>query len=118
MVVDIDQLAREALSEEAGDEQRHIAQPLQVAVTVAGGPRLERLRQHQCQRLEACTLGRALIERLRAGEQGEQIDHVVLGLVFDRQVLFGERALERVLEELAQIRDRQHATRGMTVSHG
>src|SRR6185437_15052646 len=41
VIVDVDELAREALRKEAGDEERDIAKPLQVAVAVVGRARLE-----------------------------------------------------------------------------
>jgi hypothetical protein len=52
------------------------------------------------------TGGRALVKRFGAREEGEEIDDVVFGLIFDAQVLLGERALQRIAEELAQIGDR------------
>src|SRR5580704_18363445 len=48
VVVDVDQLAREAVGKEPGDEKRHVAKALQGAVLMGGiGWRLERLTQHR-----------------------------------------------------------------------
>ncbi len=108
MIVDVDQLAREALREEAGDEQRYVAQALQVAIAVAGRSRLERFGQHDDQRLQARPLGSVLEQRLGAGEQSQQIDDIVLGLVFDRELLAFQSAVQRVPEVFLQIGNRLH----------
>jgi hypothetical protein len=42
----------------------------------------------------------------------------VLRLVFHGELPLLERAVERVLEELPQVRDRQYAFRGLTFVHG
>ena len=86
MVVDVDELAREALREESRDEQRHVAEPLQSAMAIRGGWRLERFGEHHHERLEAGAAGRIrrlVVQRFGAREQREEIDDVVLGLIFD-----------------------------------
>ena len=45
-----------------------------------------------------------VVKRLRSREQGEQIDDVVLGLVFHGNVLMCERVVERIPEELPHVR--------------
>src|SRR6516165_10103705 len=47
VVVDVDELGGEAVSKEAGDEQRYVAKTLQVTQPLGGArPRLQRLAQH------------------------------------------------------------------------
>ena len=108
VIVDVDQLAREALREEAGDEERDVSQALQAAVAVAGAARLERLRQHDHQRFQARALGSPLEQRLGAGEQSQQVDDVVLGLVLDREPLALQRAVQSVPEVFLQVGNRLH----------
>ena len=45
---------------------------------------------------------------LGAGEQSEQVDDVVLGLVFDRELLARQRAVQRVPEVFLQVRNGLH----------
>ena len=47
---------------------------------------------------------RAVIQGLGAREERQQVDDVVLGLVLDRNALVGERGLQRIAEELPQVR--------------
>jgi hypothetical protein len=42
----------------------------------------------------------------------------MLGLILNGELPLLERAMERVLEELPQVRDRQYAFRGLTFVHG
>ena len=115
MVVDVDQLACEAGGEEARDEQRDVAQPLQAAESRLVRRRFHRLAQHHHQRLEARALLRvapiALIERVGIGKQREQVHHVVLGLVFDRHVLVRQRVMQRVAEEFLETCNRLYGHR-------
>src|SRR2546429_5126354 len=57
---------------------------------------------------QAHALRGALVQRLGAREQREQIHHVVLGLVFDREVLPGERPLQRSEEHTSELQSRLH----------
>src|SRR5579863_5857278 len=98
VIVDVDQLACEALRKKPGNEERDVAQALQVAVAVAGGACLERLGQHDDQRPHPWALGGAVEQSLGTGEQSQQVDDVVLGLVLDRELLAGERAVQGVPE--------------------
>ena len=85
------------------------------AIAVTGGRSLERFGQHETPAASGAGPPEVvLVERLGTRKQSEQIDHVVLGLIFDREVLLLERAMQRVLEKLAQIRHRQYAR---AVSH-
>ena len=52
--------------------------------------------------------GSELEQRLGAGEQSQQIDDVVLGLVFDRELLAFQSAVQSVLEVFLQIGNRLH----------
>ncbi len=112
MVVDVDEFAGEAPREESRDEERHIAEALQTAVPIRGGGCFQCFSQHHDQRLEACAAiglclsGRLLVERIGAREQCQEIDDVVLGLIFDSEVLSLERAMQRIVKVLAQIRHR------------
>src|ERR1700722_1209891 len=51
VIVDVDELARETLGKEAGNEERYAPEPLQAAVAVLGRGRLEGLRKHDGERL-------------------------------------------------------------------
>src|SRR6516164_1286081 len=109
VVIDVDELGSETLGEEPGDEQRHVPEPLQVAVALGGAWRRRQcLAQHRYQWLQPQAIGSALVQRLGAGEQSQEIYDVVLGLVLDRQVLPHERAMQCVAEEFAQVRYRLH----------
>ena len=118
VIVDVDELAGEALREKSGDEQRHVAQRCKPRLRSRRGRRLERLGQHDHQRLEARARRRSLVERFGTGEQRQQVDDVVLGLVLDRQMLFRERAVQRVAEELPQIRHRYETWASGGFGHG
>ena len=108
VIVDVDQLARKAVGEEAGDEQRHIAQALQAAFALERARRLERIGQHLHQRPEPHAVGGALEQVLRAREQRQQVDHVLLGLVLDCHMLVRQRALQCIVKVLAQARHRHY----------
>jgi hypothetical protein len=104
VIVDVDQLARKAVGKEAGDEQRHIAEALQTALTFHCGGRLQRIGQHLHQRPQPHAVGGALIQVLRAREQREQVDHVLLGLVLHCHMLVRQRALQCIVKVHAQAR--------------
>ena len=105
VVVDVDQLAREALREEAGDEQRDVTEATQRFVALLGGRRFGGVGEHVRERLEAHALGSRLVELLRAREHGENVDDVVLGVVVHVDPLLAQRSLHGVVKELAQVRD-------------
>ncbi len=106
VVVHVYELAREALREEAGDEQRDVPEALQAPVSIARGRRLERLGEHHDERLQPRSVRRTVVQRLRAREQRQEVDDVVLGLVLDRELLALQGCVQRVAEELPQVRDR------------
>ena len=87
MVIDIDQLAREALREEARDEQRNIAQATQGLVTLLTGLRGGGVRQHVSQRLEPHAFGRSFVELFGARKHGQHVYDVVLGVIVDSHAL-------------------------------
>ncbi len=111
VVVDVDQFAREAAREESRDEQRDIAEALQAPLPRGGGRRLERIGQHVRQRPDAQALRRALVQRVGAGEHGEQVDDVLFGLLVDVEMLVFARGVKRVTKEFAQGTNRYKSTR-------
>jgi len=48
------------------------------------------------QRFDAQALRRALVQRVGAGEHREQVDHVLLGLLVDIEMLMLARSVKRV----------------------
>jgi hypothetical protein len=57
------------------------------------------------------------LSRVGAGEEREEIDDVVLGVVLDLELLVRERAVQRVAKELLQIADGNHLACGMIDAH-
>ena len=111
MIVDVDQFARKAAGEKSGDEQRNVAETLQAALPRGGGRRLQRIGQHVGQRPDAQALRRALVQRIGAGEHGEQVDDVCFGLFVDVEMLMFARGVKRVTKEFAQGTDRYKRSR-------
>ena len=99
--------------EEPSGEQ--MAEALQRQVALGRAARLQRVRAHLRQRLELQALGRRLVEPLGARERGKHADHVVLGMLVDHDALLGERAAQRIAEELREVRDRNHRAIGPLV---
>src|SRR5262249_45050218 len=97
--------------------QRDITETLQTAIAILGRGRFQRLGQHDHQRLQAGAFRGLFKQRLGAREQREEIDYVVLGLVFDSHLLLFQGTVELVLEELPQIGDRYYTRRGMSAWH-
>ena len=95
-------LRAKLLGEEAGDEQRHVAEPLQSALPRLGARSLERLGQHVGERPDAQAVGSLLVQRVGAREHGEQVDDVLLRLLLDVEMLMLGRFVKRVTKELAQ----------------
>src|SRR5260370_4304248 len=106
VIVDVDQFAREAAREKSRDEQGDVSEALQAPLPRSGCRRLERIRQHLRERPDAQALRRALVQRVGAGEHGEQVDHVLLGLLVDIEMLMLARGVKRVTKEFAQGTDR------------
>src|SRR5579863_765333 len=117
VIVDIDQLAGKALREESSHEQRDISEALQPAVPMLSGGRLERLRKHHDERLEAGAFRGCFIKRFGARKRSEQIDHVVLGLILNFNLLLLERAVQLILEVFPQVGDRHYTCRAVTLIH-
>src|SRR6202790_921937 len=111
VVVDVDQFAREAAREKSRDEQGDVAEALQAPLPRSGGRRLQRIRQHLRKRPDAQALRSALVQRVGAGEHGEQVDHVLLGLLVDIETLMLARGVKRVTKEFAQGTDRYERSR-------
>ncbi len=105
VVVDVHRPAGEAAGQEAGDEQRDVAEPLQRAEALAVIRRAGGVGEQQRERLQLRAAVVRLEEGVRVREHRQQVDDVVLGVVLDVQVLAIERGLERIAEELAHVAD-------------
>src|SRR5690606_26556216 len=62
VVIDVHLPPREALSEEAGDKQRDVADPLQSEVALLRRARVHRLGKNQRERLQSAALLRAFVQ--------------------------------------------------------
>ena len=72
------------------------------------GGSLQCIRQHLHQRPQTHAVGCLLEQLLGAREDGQQVDDVLLGLVFDCHMLVRQRTLQCTVKVLAQARDGHH----------
>ena len=117
MIVDVDQLARKAVGKEAGDEQRHITEPLQAAFALGALGASSASDSICTSGLSRDAVGDVFEQLLRTRKQSQQIDHVVLGLVLDRHVLVRQRALQRVVKIFAQIANSHYPSSRLRLLH-
>ncbi len=117
MIVDVDQLAGEAAGEKAGDEQRDVPESLQAALAFREARGRQRLREHHHQRFEPQAVRGRFKQCFGAGEQRQDVDHVVLGVILHGQLLPAQRRLQAVAEVFRQARDGQDLRRFALVRH-
>ena len=105
VVVDVDELACEAVAQESRDEQRRVADAAQQRVARLAIGAVRGGREQQRQRLQARPGLALVVQRFVPREQRQQIDDVVSGVIVGRDALLGHGGLDGVLEELLQTRD-------------
>ena len=113
VVVDVDEAAREAAREQARHEKRYVTEALQGELASGDTGRLERIGEHQRERLERPVRIR-LIQALRPGEQSQHVDYISLGPLVHLETLIRERSMQRVAEEFREVRRRDDSA-GMHV---
>src|SRR5690606_26631028 len=89
VIVDVDEAALEGLGEESCGEERQVSKTLKQQIVKMGGRGLASLREEMGERRQASVLRTLLEDRIRAGVHDEHVDHVVLGVVADRDTALG-----------------------------
>lgn len=118
MIVDVDESPRKAAREAAGEEQRQVAEALQQLAALLWSRRLQRIGEAQRQRARCAARRLSRVHLVGACKQRQQVDDVLLGLRFDRDLLVTESSLQRIAKVLAQARHREHALPGITAIAG
>ena len=110
VVVDVDEAAREAAREQARHEKRYVTEALQGEFASGDTGRLERIGEHQRERLERPSVRIRLIQALRPGEQSQHVDYISLGPLVHLETLIRERSTQRAAEEFREVGRRDDST--------